>query len=72
MLNRVSDAWGRLLPEQLGQHSRIAGLSGGQLKVLADSPAYVYELTLCSAELVGELQRMVPAARIQKIKVTLG
>lgn len=67
----VAEAWGHLLPEELGRHCRISDISGGQLKVLVDSPPYAYELRMCSAELLEELRRECPRAKIKKIKVVI-
>ena len=64
----VADVWSQLLPTELGLHCKIADISHGQLKVLVDSPPYMYELQLCSSELVGELQQQCPRAHIKKIK----
>jgi len=68
----IEDVWGGLLPAELRQHCEIAGISGGRLEVLVDSPSYMYELQLCSSELLGELQRQCPGARIKKIKFAVG
>ena len=68
----VFELWSRLLPAELCQHCKIADISGGQLKVLADSPSYVHELRLCSSELLEELQQQCPRAKIKKIKFVIG
>ncbi|MHC4572739.1 MAG: DciA family protein [Planctomycetota bacterium] len=68
----VARLWSGLLPVELGRHCRLTEISGGQLKVLADSPAYLYELRLCSPQLLKELQRRCPQARIRKIKLAIG
>lgn len=70
--SRISAALDNLLPAELKEHYRLADFTGGQLKIAADSPAYVYELQLCSSELVKQLQQQCPASRISKIKVMLG
>jgi hypothetical protein len=36
--------------------------------VQVDSPSYVYELQLCSSELLNELQQQCPKARLTRIK----
>ncbi len=69
---RLADAWNRLLPAELKKHCRLADFSAGRLKVTADSSAYVYELQLCSSELLKQLQQQCPAVGITKIKVTIG
>ena len=67
----VAEAWGHLLPEELGRHCRISDISGGQLKVMVDEPAYAHELRMCCAELLEELRRECPRAKIKKIKVVI-
>jgi hypothetical protein len=64
----VAELWGRLLPAELCRHCEIVDISGGQLKVRVDSPAYKYELQLCSSELLEELQQQCPKARLTEIK----
>ena len=69
---QLADVWSQLLPQELKKHCRLADFSAGRLKVTADSSAYVYELQLCSSELLRQLQQQCPAARITKIKITMG
>lgn len=68
----INELWSRLLPAELERHCKLADISGGQLKVLVDSPSHLHELWLCSSELLAELQQQCPQARIKKIKFTLG
>lgn len=68
----IPEIWNRLLPEELRRHCKIAGFSGGRLKVLVDLPAYMYELKLCSSELLSELKCQCPRAQIKKIQFVLG
>jgi predicted nucleic acid-binding Zn ribbon protein len=68
----IAEALSQMLPVELCQHCRIAGISGGRLKVLADSPSYMYELQLLSCELLKELARQCPQAKIQEIKFAVG
>ncbi len=70
--SEVAEVWSRLLPVELCGHCEIIDISGGQLKVQADSPSYVYELQLCSSELLNELQWQCPKARLTKIKFVVG
>ncbi len=65
----VAQAWGNLLPDALRAHCRIAGVSNGCLKVAADGSSYMYEMQLCKAVLLRELQRVCPAARVRRIEV---
>lgn len=68
LFSQVAEVWDRLLPAQLAAHCEIAELSGGQMDIRVDSPSYMYELQLCSSELLKELQRQCPKARLTRIK----
>jgi predicted nucleic acid-binding Zn ribbon protein len=68
----ITGAWGQMLPTELYQHCRIVDISSGRLKVLVDSPSYMYELQLLSCELLKELARRCPRARIKEIKFAVG
>jgi len=68
----IVESWSQLLPTELRRHCRVAEISGGRLKVLTDSPSYMYELQLCSSELLKELARRCPRARIKEIKFAVG
>ena len=65
----VLEAWRQALPEELSRHCEIIDISGGQLTIRIDSPSYKYELHLCSSEILKELQRQCPSARLTKIKL---
>jgi hypothetical protein len=67
----VAQAWEGLVPEGLRSHCRLAGVSRGSLKVLADGSSYLFELQLCKAVLLRELQRVCPAARVHRIEVAM-
>ena len=67
----VRKLWDETLPAQLRDHCRIDGITYGQLKVIADSPAYRYEFQLCCSQLLSYLQQKCPAARIKEIYVTI-
>ncbi len=68
----IAELWNRLLPEELRRHCKIAGFSAGRLKVLVDLPPHMYEMQLCSPELLSELQRQCPRANIKEIKFVVG
>jgi len=67
----VAELWGRLLPVELRRHCEVADISGGQLKVRVDSPAYASELRLCCPRLLEELQRQCPRVKIKRVKFIL-
>ena len=68
----LAEAWGETVPGELGRHCEIVEVAGGQLNVRVDAPAYAYELQLCRVELVEDLQRRCPEARIKRIKFVVG
>ena len=67
----VVEVWSQLLPAELCKHCEIVDVTGGKLKVRVDSPAYKYELQLCSSELLKELQQKCPKARLTEIKFVI-
>ena len=69
--SRVMEVWERLLPAPLAAHCEITDITAGQLDVRVDSPSYLYELQLCSSELLDELQRQCPKVRLTKIKFSM-
>jgi len=52
----LQQAWVELVPAAIAEHTRLADYSGGLLTVSVDSPAYMYELQLCRAELLQALR----------------
>jgi hypothetical protein len=69
--SQIDEVWRELLPAELQQHCEIVDISGGQLNIQVDSPSYVYELQLCSSELLAELQQQCPRVRLTRIKFTV-
>jgi len=68
----LAQAWGETVPGEVGRHCEIVEVAGGQVKVRVDCPAFMYEMQLCRMELVEELQRRCPEARIKRIKFVVG
>ena len=67
----LEEVWATVLPDHLQSHCRIGGLSNGCLKILADDCTYRFELQLCKAVLLRELQRLCPSAKIHRIDVAM-
>ncbi len=63
----VVDVWRELLPEELYEHSRLAGISGGVVQVEVDPGPYMHEFQLLSSELSGQLQRLCRSAGVRRI-----
>ena len=63
----VGQAWDQVLPPALRSHCRIGGFKGGCLRIVVDAPSYMYELQLCKAELLKELQRLCPSAGLYRL-----
>ena len=70
-LGPVLELWDQLLPEELARHCRIETIVGRELKVAAASPAHLHELRMCVRELLAELRRQCPQAKIRNIRLTL-
>lgn len=68
----VAEAWSEVVPQELLGHCEIVDLTGGELKVKVDSSAYLYELQLCGSELLEELRRQCPRARLKGVKFVAG
>ena len=64
--------WEKLLPEELMRHCSIDSLESGCLTIMADSPAYNYQIKLLSTELQRKLNELCPSLRIKQIKSTVG
>ncbi|MBN1505884.1 MAG: DUF721 domain-containing protein [Sedimentisphaerales bacterium] len=67
----VADAWEGLLPGNLRSHCRVGSFTGGCLRVLADGSSYICELQFSKADLLRELQRLCPGARVRRIEVSM-
>src|SRR5262245_29371126 len=69
-LNSISEAWSRLVPEQLLEHCCIEGFHAGTLKVIVDSSSHLYDLK--QLLLAGLQQQLLLACRSSGLrKVTL-
>ena len=68
---QVREVWNQLLPVELAQACRIVEIRYGQLTVEADNASYRYELSLCSSQLLEQLQIVCPRAGIRTIKVVI-
>ncbi len=67
----VAEAWEQLLPRNLRSHCRLSGLTNGCLRMVADGSSYLFELQLCRPELLRELQRACPGAKVRRIEVAM-
>ena len=65
----VAEVLPRVLPPGLRNKCRVAAVSDGCVKVVADGSSYLYELRLCKAGLLEELRRLCPEARLRRIEV---
>ena len=67
----VAEKWAALLPPELAARSRPVGLEAGKLKIKVDSAAYLYEMRLCKSELLSQLKRECPGAKIKDINFVI-
>jgi hypothetical protein len=68
----VLSAWQQVVPPGLATHCRIKRFAGSRLEVAVDSPAFLYEMQLCSHELLQAVQGLCTKPRIQSLRFTLG
>jgi hypothetical protein len=67
----VAEALGTLLPPTMQDHCSLGGVSGGCLTLIVSGASYMYELQLCKADLLQELQRLCPAAGLRRIQIDM-
>lgn len=70
-LDPLVEAWRETVPPGLRPHCAVKALTGSQLLVHVDSSADMYELQLCTQDLLEELKRRCPQAGLRTIKLTL-
>jgi len=71
-VNPVVEAWLSIVPPGLAPYCRVKGVVKAELRIGVDSPVYLYELQLCSQDLLKALQEKVPRAGLRRIKFILG
>jgi len=72
-LETLRQAWQDLLPEELLSHSCLESVRRGQLRVLVDNGASLYELNLLAEEgLLDQLRQACPKVKVSRIKIVRG
>jgi hypothetical protein len=72
-LNTISEAWSRLIPEQLLEHCCIEGFHAGTLKVIVDSSSHLYDLKqLLLAGLQQQLLLACKSSGLRKVTLKFG
>ncbi len=71
-LGSVIELWDNILPVNLKKHCKLADSKGGKLKVIVDSPSHRMELNWCADELIEEINKHCPSARIKEIRTVIG
>ena len=72
-LTAIAEAWIKLVPPNLVDHTCLEGFSAGALKVLVDSSSHLYDLKhLLLAGLQQQLVLACKAQGLRKINVKLG
>jgi hypothetical protein len=64
----AEQAWRQVVPDELAPHCWCDSVSNGQLKVIVDSPAYMYTLQTMRGELIERLKQLCRRPRIREIK----
>jgi hypothetical protein len=68
----LAQVWDDLLPDNLRDHCRLGSLADGSIKVFADESSYLCELQWCRSDLLRQLQRLCPTAKVRRIEVAMG
>ena len=71
-LGPVAQAWLSIVPPGLAPYCRVKGVVRSELRIGVDSPVYLYELQLCSQDLLKALQEKAPKSGLRRIKFILG
>lgn len=72
-LSALGRAWGALLPQELQEHSCLDDFRRGRLKVLVDTSAHLYELTLLlQGGLTDQLREQCPGIGLNEVKLVRG
>ena len=70
---RLGSAWQELLPDELVEHSCLASLRGGRLRVLVDDAAHLHELDMLLREgLLEQLRNACPSVAVREVKLSRG
>ena len=70
--SRLIDLWEELLPPGLAGHCKLVSLLRGVLKIEVESGPYMFEMQNICQELLENIQRNCPAARVDSIKLIAG
>lgn len=65
----LTDAWQRLIPEALRPYCRLDRRSGNTLFVQAQPGPYMHQVQMLSGQLLEQINRQVPRAGLQAIRV---
>jgi hypothetical protein len=72
-MSQLDRAWRELLPPELAQHSCLASLRGGKLRVLVDEAASMFELQLLVQQgLLDQLRQECPRVAVSQIRIARG
>ena len=71
-LGPVAEAWLAIVPPGFAPYCHVKGVVRSELRIGVDSPVYLYELQLCSQDLLKALQERAPKAGLRRIKFMLG
>jgi len=70
-MEAIAQVCSQVLPGDIFEHCRIDGIVGKRLKILVDSPAYIYQLQIHSSQVLNELHIQFPRIPVEKIKFIL-
>jgi predicted nucleic acid-binding Zn ribbon protein len=69
---RLSSKWVNMVGPAIARHAQPRTLRGGKLQVIVDSPAWMQQLSLMKAEIIGKLNNNLGMDIIRDITLKLG
>jgi len=69
---RIQHAWSGAVGPAIARHSQPAGVRGGKLTLVVDSPAWMQQLSLLKPELIGKLNNSLGMKAVSDITLKFG
>lgn len=68
----VAAAWKELAPRNAAGFCRLAEITRGRVRIVVNSPSYLYQLRLSGPELLRQLQARCGRKAVKEIKFEIG
>jgi predicted nucleic acid-binding Zn ribbon protein len=68
----IAAAWRELVPRNLAGFCRLAEIARGRVRIVVNSPSYLYQLRLAAPGLLKQLQARCGRKAVKEIKFEIG